>query len=297
MRNEECRTTSFSSFCIQHSAFSIKTTMYNLRRFIIKHHFVILFILLEVISILLLANSQRYHRNRMVNTTNDVVGKIYEWCSEIGNYFRLNKANEQLAEENALLRQQLSVVYDTTTCTYDISQGDTLYKYIPAQVVNNSTNQANNYIIINKGAVDGVERDMSVISTDGIVGVVTDVSRHYASIMSLLHSKSVVGVRIKESQELASVKWETNNYRYGMVEDIPTHILLQKGDTILTSSHSYIFPEDLMVGTVEEFYPTAVDALNRAKIRFATDFATLRHVYIIKDLHKPELDSLKARLK
>ena len=274
---------------------SNKSEMYNLRRFIIKHHFVILFILLEVISILLLANSQRFHRNRMVNTTNDVVGKIYEWGSAVGNYFRLNTANEQLAEENALLRQQLSVVYDTTTCTYDISQGDTLFKYIPAQVVNNSTNQANNYIIINKGSLDGIERDMSVMSTEGIVGVVTDVSRHYASIMSLLHSKSVVGVRIKESQELASLKWETNNYRYGMVEDIPTHIVLHQGDTILTSSHSFIVPEDLMVGTVEEFYPTAVDALNRAKIRFATDFATLRHVYVIKDLHKPELDSLKAR--
>ena len=114
--------------------------------------------------------------------------------------------------------------------------------------------------------------------------------------MSLLHSKSVVGVRIKENQELASLKWETNNYRYGMVEDIPTHIVLQPGDTILTSSHSNIFPEDLLVGTVEEFYPTAVDALNKAKIRYATDFATLRHVYVINDLHKPELDSLKARL-
>ena len=174
--------------------------MYNLRRFIIKHHFVILFILLEVISILLLANSQRFHRNRMVNTTNDVVGKICEWGSEIGNYFRLNSSNKQLAEENAMLRQRLSVVHDTTTCTYDIREGDTLYKYIPAQVVNNSTNQVNNYIIINKGAVDGIERDMSVISTDGIVGVVTDVSRHYASIKSLLHSKSVVGVRIKKAR-------------------------------------------------------------------------------------------------
>ena len=270
--------------------------MNNLRRFILKYHFIIIFILLEVISILLLANSQRFHSNRWENTTNDAVGKVYEWSSEVGNYFRLNSANKQLAEENAMLRQQLSVVYDTTTCTYDINKGDTLFKYIPAQVVNNSTNQVNNYIIINKGSVDGIERDMSVISTDGIVGVVTDVSRHYASIMSLLHSKSVVGVRIKESQELASLKWQTNNYRYGMVEDIPTHILLQKGDTILTSSHSYIFPEDLMVGTVEEFYPTAVDALNSAKVRFATDFATLRHVYVIKDLHKPELDSLKARL-
>ncbi len=298
MLNEECRntTTSFSSFCIQHSAFSIKTTMYNLRRFILKHHFVILFILLEVISVLLLARSQNFHRNRMISSSNYMVGKVYEWSSEIGNYFRLNTANEQLAEENAQLRMQLSIVYDTSTCHYDIDHGDTLYKYIPAQVVNNSTNQVNNYIIINKGAVDGIERDMSVISTDGIVGVVTDVSRHYASIMSLLHSKSIVGVRFKTNQEIAGLKWETNNYRYGMVEDIPTHIVLQKGDTVLTSSHSYIFPKDLMVGTVEEFYPTAVDALSKAKIQFATDFATLRHVYVIKDLHKPELDSLKARL-
>lgn len=270
--------------------------MYNLQRFILKHHFVILFILLEVISVLLLARSQNFHRNRMVNTTNDAVGKIYEWSSEVSNYFRLNSANEQLAEENAMLRQQLSIMYDTASCIYDLDKGDTLYKYIPAQVVNNSTNQVNNYIIINKGSVDGIERDMSVISTDGIVGVVTDVSRHYASIMSLLHSKSIVGVRFKNNQEIAGLKWLTNNYRYGIVEDIPTHIVLQQGDTVLTSSHSFIFPKDLMVGTVEEFYPTAVDALSKAKIRFATDFSTLRHVYVIKDLHKPELDSLKAKL-
>lgn len=269
--------------------------MYNLRRFILKHHFIILFLILEVISVLLLARSQNFHRNKLINNTNDVIGKIYEWSSEVGNYFRLNNANKQLSEENALLRMQLSVVYDTSTCKFDIDRGDTLYKYIPAQVVNNSTNQTNNYIIINKGAIDGIERDMSVISTDGIVGVVTDVSRHYASIMSLLHSKSVVGVRFKNNQEIAGLKWGTNNYRYGIVEDIPTHIVLQKGDTVLTSSHSFIFPKDLMVGTVEEFYPTAVDALNKAKIQFATDFATLRHVYVIKDLHKPELDSLKAK--
>ena len=291
MLNAECKSL-HSAFHIQHSEL---TDMYNLRRFILKHHFVILFIVLEVISILLLANSQRFHRNRMVNTTNDVVGKIYEWGSEIGNYFRLNSANEQLAEENAMLRKQLSVVHDTTSCFYDTIGSDTLYEYIPAQVVNNSTNQANNYIIINKGRRDGIERDMSVISSEGIVGVVTDVSRNYASVMSLLHSKSVVGVRFKNNQEIARLVWETNNYHFGMVEDIPTHILLQKGDTILTSSNSNIFPEDLMVGTVEEFYPTAVDALNKAKIRYATDFSTLRHVYIINDLHKPERDSLKAR--
>ena len=269
--------------------------MYNLWRFILKHHFVILFILLEVISVLLLARSQNFHRNRVVNTTNDAVGQVYEWGSEVGNYFRLSKNNRQLAEENAWLREQLAVVYDTTASTYTIDGRDTVYEYIPAQVVNNSIGQTNNYIIINKGKVDGIERDMGVISSDGIVGVVADVSRHYASVLSLLHSNSVVGVRFKNTQELGSLKWRTNNYRYGIVEDIPTHVILNEGDTVLTSSYSYLFPEDLLVGTVVDLSTAASSgALNTARMRFATDFATLRHVYIIRNLHKPELDSLKA---
>lgn len=271
--------------------------MYNLWRFILKHHFIILFILLEVISILLLARSQNFHRNRVVNTTNDAVGQIYEWSSEVGNYFRLSKTNRQLAEENAMLRQQLAVINDTASVSYDIDGYDTIYEYIPAQVVNNSINQVNNYIIINKGKVDGIERDMGVISSEGIVGVVADVSRHYASIISLLHSDSRVGVRFKDNQELGGLKWNTNNYRYGIVDDIPTHVVLHRGDTVLTSSYSFIFPEDLMVGTVEDPNFGSNGALNMAKIRFATDFATLRHVYVIRNLHKQELDTLQANFK
>lgn len=294
MLNVECRVP-HSAFYIQHS--ELKTSMYNLWRFILKHHFIILFLLLEVISVLLLARSQNFHRNRVVNTTNDAVGKVYEWGSEVGNYFRLSKTNRQLAEENAWLREQLAIINDTTTSYFDINNRDTIYEYIPAQVVNNSIGQANNYIIINKGKVDGIERDMGVMSSDGIVGVVADVSRHYASIISLLHSNSMVGVRFKDSQELGVLKWKTNSYRYGMVEDIPTHVVLHHGDTVLTSSYSFIFPEDLMVGTVEDPNVKSSGALNTSKIRFATDFATLRHVYVIRNMHKPELDSLKANSK
>ena len=268
--------------------------MYNLRRFILKHHFVILFIVLEVISILLLARSQNFHRNRLISSSNVVVGTFYEWSSNVGNYFRLSKTNTQLAEENALLRQRLAVVTDTAQSLYINTERDTVYQYIPARVVNNSVNQVNNYIIINKGKLDGIERDMGVISSDGIVGVVSDVSRHYATVLSLLNSKSFVGVRFKNNQQIASLRWNTNSYRYGMVEDIPTHVELHKGDTVLTSSYSLIFPEDLMVGTVEEPMAFSSDALNKAKIAFATNFATLRHVYVIKNLDRAELDSLKA---
>ena len=271
--------------------------MKELLAFIKRNHFVILFILLEVISILLLARSQNFQKQRVISTTNDVVGKISEWGSEIGNYFRLGKANKQLATENAYLREQLAVVIDTSSSSYLVTNRDTIYEYIPAQVVKNSINQQNNYIVINKGRLDGIERDMAVVSSEGLVGVVADVSRHYASIISLLHSSSVIGVRFKDNQQIGSLVWETNNYQYGIVKDIPTHVVLQPGDTVLTNSWSYIIPEDLMVGTVEELYLSRKGDLNNAKIKFAADFATLRHVYVINDLSKSEIDSLRMKQK
>ena len=266
--------------------------MYNLIRFIQKHHFVLLFLVLEVLCIVFMTLTQSFHRQKRINTTNDVVGRIYETGTSVGDYFRLGKINRELAEENALLRRQLAVTTDTTKSYLDTINADTIYEFIPARVVNNTVNRPNNYILINNGAADGIEKDMGVISSNGIVGIVADVSQHYASVMSLLHSYTTISVRFKDSGQLANLRWETTNYRYGMVDDIPTHLRLQKGDTIVTSSYSFIFPENLMAGTVMELIPSPSGTLNKAKVKFATDFSTLKNVYVIHHTNKAELDSL-----
>ena len=266
--------------------------MYNIIRFIQKHLFVILFLVLEVLCIVMLTSTQSFHRQKRINTTNDIVGKIYETGNDIGDYFRLGKINRQLAEENAMLRKELAVVTDTTQAYQEFISKDTIYEFIPARVVNNTVNRPNNYILIDKGKADGIEKDMGVISTDGIVGIVTDVSQHYASIMSLLHSYSTISVRFKNNEHLANLHWGTTNYRYGIIDDIPTHLLLQKGDTVVTSSYSFIFPENLMAGTVMELIESPSGTLNKAKIQYATDFSSLKNVYVIHHTNKAELDSL-----
>jgi rod shape-determining protein MreC len=266
--------------------------MYNLIRFIQKHHFVILFLVLEVLCIVMLTSSQNFHRQKRINTTNDIVGRIYETGNDIGDYFRLGKINRELAEENAMLRRQLAVVTDTAQAYQEYINTDTVYQFIPARVVNSTVNRPNNYILIDKGRADGIEKDMGVISTDGIVGIVADVSPHYASVMSLLHSYSTISVRFKNNDHLANLHWGTTNYRYGTIDDIPTHLLLQQGDTIVTSSYSYIFPENLMAGTVVELIQSPSGTLNKAKIRFSTDFSTLKNVYVIHHTNKAELDTL-----
>lgn len=266
--------------------------MYNLIRFIQKHHFVILFLVLEVLCITMLTLTQNFHRQKRINTTNDVVGKIYETGTDIGDYFRLKKVNRQLAEENALLRRELAVVTDTTTAYQEYVNSDTVYEFIPARVVNSTVNRPNNYLLIDKGRVDGIEKDMGVISTEGIVGIVADVSQHYASVMTLLHGYSTISVRFKNNDHLANLHWGTSNYHYGIIDDIPTHLILQKGDTVVTSSYSFIFPENLMAGTVMELIESPSGTLNQAKIQFAIDFSTLKNVYVIHHTNKAELDSL-----
>lgn len=270
--------------------------MYNLLRFIHKHHFVTLFLLLEVLCVVMLTTTQNYHRQKRINTTNDVVGRIYETGTRIGDYFRLGKINRELAEENAMLRRQLTVVTDTTQGYQTVVNADTIYNFIPARVVNSTVNRPNNYIMIDKGSVDGIEKDMGVVSAEGIVGIVADVSPHYASVMSLLHSYSTISVRLKNNDgQLATLHWETTNYRYGTVDGIPTHLRPHQGDSVVTSSYSYIFPENLMAGTIVELIPSPSGTLNKAKIKYATDFASLKTVYVIQHTSKAELDALNQK--
>ena len=84
----------------------------------------------------------------------------------------------------------------------------------------------------------------------------------------------------------------------GYIDGIPTHLKLHQGDTVVTSSYSYIFPENLMAGTVMELDPSPSGTLNRARIRFSTDFSSLKNVYVIHHTNKAELDALtKNQLK
>ena len=265
--------------------------MYALIRFIQKYYFTLLFILLEIVCLVLLATSQAYHRQAMLNVTNSVVGSVYEARSSINDYFSLGRQNKLLVEENARLRQQLTALSDTTD-TRVLTIIDTTYKYIAAKVVNNTVNESKNYIIINKGSDDGIEPDMGVLSADGVAGVVVNVGSHYSVVISLLHDFSTVNVELADGENIANLKWETGNYHYGMLRDISTHVSLHRGDTVVTSSLSYIFPEGIPAAVVEEMIPSPSGDMNSAKVRFVTNFATLRYVYVIKNTYKPEIDTL-----
>lgn len=77
--------------------------------------------------------------------------------------------------------------------------------------------------------------------------------------------------------------------------DIPSHVILLKGDTIITSGNSHIFPEGINIGVVDEYLETPGEKFNTAIINFAVDYNNLFYGYVITNLNKEEqiqIDSL-----
>ena len=264
--------------------------MRNLFLFLWRYRFLTAFLILEAFSISLLTRTSSYHKSLSFSYINNFSGGILKTWSGINEYFYLKSENDLLMDENSKLKNQLeSSFLITDTISVYI---DTAYKYYPAKVISNSIAMQSNRIIVDKGEKHGIEKEMGVISENGIVGIVTAVSGNYAAIMSALSQKASFSGMIKQSGQLVSVNWPGKNYLYGEISDIPSHIQLYEGDTIITSGNSLIFPKGILIGTVVEHKRPKDKLLSKAKIKFSVDFNNLHHVYLLKNLQKPEIDSL-----
>lgn len=264
--------------------------MRNLFVFLWNNRFFTVFLVLELISLALLSTSYSYHRSLSYSLTNDISGGVLNTANNISDYFYLKDENQNLLEENAFLRNQLASSFlKTDTNTVFV---DTLFQFIPAKVISNTTTTQSNKIIVNKGKLHGVEKEMGVISNKGIVGIVIGVSNRYSTIMSALHRNANFSAKIKKSGQLVNVSWPGNDYIHGEVTDIPSHIQLLKGDTIVSSGNSIIFPKGLIIGIIEQHKQRSDKDLSSALIRFNVDFNKLHSVYLVKNKMKVEIDSL-----
>jgi len=245
---------------------------------------------------MLLINYNPYQGSMYTNTMNQFRGSTFSALSNISQYFGLVEENERLAEQNRLLlNQQHSsfIMYDTL----QVDVGDSLqgYSYLHAQVISNSVHKRNNVMMLNKGKKKGVEKEMGVLGPHGIVGIVVQASDNYSLVMPILHKAFLVSARIQKNGQVGSVVW--NGQETGMVsmKDVPGHVAVEKGDTVVTSGFSMVFPPGLMIGTIEEIRILPGNSYYELDIKLSTDFNALEWVYVIHNIHKQEQDSLLNR--
>lgn len=272
--------------------------MRNLFRFLTKNSFIFLFLLLEVVAFSLLVQNNNYQSSKVLNSSNFLVGNLYATINNIDEYFSLKEENQKLADQNAKL-QSTNVSSFMKVFGRMVQINDTTYfqsyVYSSAKVINNSTNNRQNYLTLDKGGINGIQSEMGVISSKGIVGIVKNVSEHFSSVMSVLHEKTKISAKIKKSGYYGSMIWEGGNYREAELKDIPNHVELEVGDTIVTSGYSSIFPENILIGIVKEFDLPKGNNFYNIKVEFTEDYKNVSHVYIVRSLLKEERQKLEAQ--
>lgn len=278
--------------------------MRNIFLFIGRYSTLILFLLLQVIALSMLFRYNRYHEAAYMNLTQELTGKFYVRYNNIETYFNLKEENEKLRVQNALLLNQLKADYQApdTTIKDILPELDTIaafrkYIYLPAKIIGNSVSAQNNFITIHRGSNQGVQSNMGVVGPGGIIGKIVNVSPNMSVAMSILHRKSSVIAVMKKGGGFGEITWNGKDPRFVQLTNIPRSITIAKGDTVVTSSYSDIFPAGFIVGYVAAVREDKSSSTYNVDVRTGTDFYQVQHAYIVENRQRAELDSLHKKVK
>jgi len=272
--------------------------MRSLLNFLLRFKTLILFLVLEAVALIMITTSHNYHQTALYGVARSVNGFVAERIERGSYYFRLRRVNEELVAENTRLRRELARVtsdpWQGFTPVADSVSGVN-YTYLNARVISNSVNNQKNFITLDKGSAQGVTTGMGVASSTGVVGVVVGVSRNYSVVMSLLNTDFRLSASIARNDYFGSLAWNGTNYRYARLSEIPHHVRINEGDTIVTSGYSAIFPAGLMAGTLTGEQERGGDFIT-LEVLLSADFKRLTNVYVIGNLTRKEREILEEEV-
>jgi rod shape-determining protein MreC len=279
--------------------------MYNLLAVIFRYSGIITFLLLESVCMYLAVQYNKKQQATYINSANIFSGAIYQRFDKLMKYNELSNTNDSLSAENAILYARLGnaqfsefLVRDSVVVKDSLSKVKQRYTYIGAAVINNSVSAMNNFMTLNRGSKHGVVAGMGVITRRGVVGIVKNVSTNFSQVMSILHQQSKISASLKKSDYFGSMVWrKVNDPQRVTIEALPKHADIAVSDTIQTSGFSYIFPEGVPIGTVENFRIEPGRNNYSADVRLFEDISKLRYVYIVNHLFRTEQENLEKEAK
>ncbi|MCX6219448.1 MAG: rod shape-determining protein MreC [Bacteroidia bacterium] len=283
--------------------------MRNLFRLILRYHYIFLFLILEIFSLSMVVSYNNYQQAKFLTSSNGISGYFFENFIGVFQVFDLKKANTELAEENAQLRtalqhyqlrgtnnsrqSYLSERNPLIAMTRD-SLNKIVYFFTTARVINNSINQRHNFLTLNKGRIQGVKPDMGVVSAGRVVGLVTNVGDNYSTVISILNERWKLSAKIKRNDFFGSLSWNGKDYRKVQLNEIPYHVPVQNGDTVVTTGFSSSFPEGLEIGIVSEFTLGSGSNFYKIDIDLAVDFKSIVQVALVENRQLKEINKLES---
>ncbi len=193
--------------------------------------------------------------------------QVYELTAE-------NRTAEEYIRENERLRALLH-----------LKEGMVNQEVTAARVTALGWDNFSQTVTINRGTADGVNLENAVVSTLGIIGRVSEVTKHSATVTTLLSPRHSLGVRVSRTADLAvcegdAVLAKDNKLRLDYISGAAELI---EGDIIETSGVGGVYPEGLMVGKISEIKKDNSGAVSYAVVEPTADFSRLYEVLVITD--------------
>ncbi len=271
--------------------------MQQIFNFVIRNKTFLLFLLLISIALALTIQSHSYHRSRFINSANGLSGGVYSTFNSIEQYFNLRDENAILSEENKRLRERLFNDLNSEDSSYiDTTYSKGIYRVIIADVYKNSYTLTNNYLTLNKGEKDSVRQDFGVITSKGIIGIIDNTSRNYATALSILNKKSRINAKLKSSNHIGSLTWNGKSSEFTQLIDVSKFAPVKVGDTIVTGGESSIFPENIGIGIIESFDTDISGDTYNIEVKLFNDMTSIGTVYIIENIDKTEIKILEQSI-
>ncbi len=255
----------------------------------------VVFLVLEAAAIAVLHYNNELQRSWISGAGHSAMAMLWGGGEKVRNYFGLSAKNDSLAIENARLSQRVRVLEDRLEAAAlsekeEIHGVSERYRFTPATIVKSSNNRQHNYLILDKGAVDGVQTGAGIITEKGVVGIVENVSEHYCYGISFRNYNMSVSARLGKEGPVGPLRW--NGYRNATLEEIPHHLVTELGDTVYTSGFSAIFPKDIPIGvTVDSRLKDG--ATYNLEVELFEDFSSLKYVTVVSLIDREEIGKLE----
>lgn len=189
---------------------------------------------------------------------------------------------DSIEAENIELRRQLEKLKEELNINYTLSD----YEYLNATVVSRNVGYWHNKITINKGTYNGVEKDMVVISSKGLIGKVIKTSTFTSDVRLITTSDTSNKISVHISNGDNNLYGLINSYDYNKnvleLEGISNTKDVNIGDYVYTSGLGGVFPTGILIGIVEEITTDSYDLAKIIKVKPSADFNDINYVSILK---------------
>jgi len=215
----------------------------------------------------------------------NTIGYVGSALQETGSYFRLSEKVRELNKENAELAFKNIQLQDALLENIRLRKllefkESNSYELIPAEVVGENPLSILNGFLLNQGSAKDIKKDDAVLTSDGLVGKIADVDNEFSTCQILLDRNCKVSAKIQRNRELGIIAWDGGAQLELLY--IAKTIKVLKGDVIVTSGYSQIYPENIKIGVVVDVSEDNNDLFQEITVKPSVNFNQVEEVFIVK---------------